>query len=202
MGMVSFLDDIQKVRDDAFHFRRLLISNASFDRPVQELADEARQKIPGFLSLLDSVIAHFDKILEIATDPSMDMAEEIVRLKSKIATLEAKHDTQIEFLQRQIEAQKSAADSSQRNFRDELKKRDNAQKEKIAEITKSHVRELENQKRAHQIEKNGWLKELQECKRGAIANEHRGSKTTEAVTKELDFASALRSFEPEEDDVR
>ncbi len=87
MGMVSFLDDIQKVRDDAFHFRRLLINNVSFDRPVQELADEARQKIPGFLNLLDSVIAHFDKILEIATDPSMDLAEEIRKLKTEIVAL-------------------------------------------------------------------------------------------------------------------
>jgi len=194
------MEDVQKARDDAIHFRRLLVDNASFERPAQELAEQARQKIPGYLKVLDKVIVQFDRILEIATDPSMDLAEEILRLKSEIANLNEKHSTEIETFQSRIETQRSATDSSSRNFRNELKRRDEEQKKRIAEITKNHVRELENQKIAHQIEKNGWLKELQIRKAGVIgAASHGESKTKDG---KLEFASALQSFEPEDDDVR
>ena len=203
MSAVSLLEDIQKVRDDAVHFRRLLIDNASFERPVQELAEQARKKIPGYLEILDKAIAHFDRILELATDPSMDLAEEILRLKTETATLKEKHSTEIEIFQDRIETQKSAAASSLRNFRSELKRREDEQKKKIAEITKSHVKELENQKHAHQIEKNGWLKELQENKsRAVVASAHDKSKAMDAPIGKLDFASALQSFEPKDEDVR
>jgi hypothetical protein len=160
MGLPSFLEDVQRARDDTVHFRRLLSDNALLDAAVQRLAEQARKQIPSYLGVLDKTIAHFDRILELATDLSMDLAEEVARLQAEFAIAKQNAGTRIDALQRRVDEQKSAMDLAKRSFRDELKKREQDHKRVIADITKHHVSELDRQKTAHQIERNGWQKQL------------------------------------------
>jgi hypothetical protein len=202
MGMPSFMDDIQRARDEAIHFRRLLRDNALLDVPAQKLVERARQQIPILLSVLNGAIEHFDKILEIATDPSMDLAEEVLRMKVKVDDTNKNAEARIAALQHQIETQKNTAALSKRNFRDELEKREQVHKRQMAEVTKRHVQELEKQKSAHQIEKNGWQKELKEYKSRSIAMADSEGQSPKIASSDLEFASAVRSFEPSDEDIR
>src|SRR5436309_15135241 len=99
MGMPSFLEDLQRARDDAVHFRRLLADNALLDGPVQRLAEQARQQIPSYLRILDDAVSYFDRILELATDPSMDLAEEVARLQAELVAVKRNAEKLTEALQ-------------------------------------------------------------------------------------------------------
>jgi hypothetical protein len=85
MGMVSYIEDIRKIRDDAEHFRQSITSgiNSNKENNVRALKD-ASLRIACYERNLASFINKLDKYLAIATDPVIDLVSENVTLKIQL----------------------------------------------------------------------------------------------------------------------
>jgi hypothetical protein len=83
MGFASYREDIIKIKDDAAHFRRLLEEDGrgtSADKPLDAIT-EAGRRIQSYCSVLDGIITQCDKLLSLATEPEIILADELAKLK-------------------------------------------------------------------------------------------------------------------------
>lgn len=94
MGFPSYKEDLERARDDWDHLRRQL------DEPRPKGDPEAHLR--ALRDACDRLAARFDDLLELATDPDLQLAHEIVALqkerndlKSAIGTNNAKHAEKI-----------------------------------------------------------------------------------------------------------
>jgi hypothetical protein len=77
MGFASYLEDVRKIREDAGELRRLL------DNEPGAAPQEVDRRIRSYCAVLDGVVSRFDKLLAIATDPDVVLADEVAMLKTQ-----------------------------------------------------------------------------------------------------------------------
>lgn len=112
MGLASYFEDIQKVRDDAEHFRAQLRAEilewttTTSKRSIEDAAVRARERVVSYAKQLDRLVEHLDNLLNLATEPDIELASETIRLRSANTRLLA----QIEGLEKQLKVRKSDID--------------------------------------------------------------------------------------------
>jgi hypothetical protein len=85
MGWASYLEKVREIREEAISLRERL-GRSPEPEPrtaieMQSLADEASLRIKTYRGLLKQIIAHVDQLLEVATDPAVNLAEEVRQLR-------------------------------------------------------------------------------------------------------------------------
>jgi hypothetical protein len=92
MGMASFVDRLRDLLNDAMHFRGLweartaaaapeVTQPVSHDLQMRGLADDLQQRLDSYDPLLDNIIRQLDELLEYATDPALQLVEEVLQLR-------------------------------------------------------------------------------------------------------------------------
>jgi DNA repair exonuclease SbcCD ATPase subunit len=86
MGWASYIEDIQKFREDVEHFRRRLKAarTSGRGRETDRTLKEVDPRIASYERVLDGIIASLDKQLAIATDPAIDLVQENAALKLQL----------------------------------------------------------------------------------------------------------------------
>jgi hypothetical protein len=92
MGMASFVDRLRDLLNDAMHMRgdwetrtavpvTVVMEPLPHDVQMQEYADNLQRRLDAFGPLLDSMIRQLNELLEYATDPTLQLVEEVHRLR-------------------------------------------------------------------------------------------------------------------------
>jgi chromosome segregation ATPase len=108
------MEDIQKVKDDIDHFRRRPASRRQETRSGQAAVDRTA-KLVAYERCVNSIAERLDKLLNMATDPAIELAAENQHLHTALAESERKN---LE-LQDQIVALQKDQESREMNARRE-----------------------------------------------------------------------------------
>jgi len=90
MGYVSYAENINDIRCDLEHF----VSRSS---ESDELDAAAARSV---IAAAERALRQIDHALEIATDPALDMAGEVARLRSRVVQQEKQHRADLERIKR------------------------------------------------------------------------------------------------------
>jgi len=132
MGFASYLEDIRKIKDEVAHFRRLL-DEGSGGEPTNETREVGR-RIQGYRVVLDNIVSQFDQLLAIASEPEIELANEVDELKAKYVKAAAEADE----LRQQLRDCESARQKAVADFRAKL-----AERKAEAAVLKKRLREVE-----------------------------------------------------------
>jgi uncharacterized small protein (DUF1192 family) len=92
MGMASFVDRLRDLLNDAMHFRgvwdtQTAVATPEVTEPVppdvqmRAFADDLQKRVDAYGPLLDNIIKQLNELLEYATDPALQLVEEVLRLR-------------------------------------------------------------------------------------------------------------------------
>jgi cell division septum initiation protein DivIVA len=92
MGMASFVDRLRDLLNDAMHFHGIwevqtAVSVPEVTHPIPHhiqmgaLADDLQKRLDAYGPLLDNIIRQLNELLEYATDPALQLVEEVLRLR-------------------------------------------------------------------------------------------------------------------------
>jgi hypothetical protein len=92
MGMASFVDRLRDLLNDAMHFRGVWESQTAVpilevmqpvphDVQMRRFADDLQRRLDAYGPLLDNIIRQLNELLEYATDPAVQLVEEVLQLR-------------------------------------------------------------------------------------------------------------------------
>lgn len=145
MSYASLLEDIIKIRDDVAHFRAVLESQIALNQP-----DHGAQ-INAHVRKLTDIIFHFERLLELATQPGLDLAHEAINLRKEFDIASARSQA----LGAELDATVAANEQAAIEAKAVLATLTRSYESKIAERDKT-IQKLEKQLRLSEKNSTSW----------------------------------------------
>lgn len=79
MGFVSYFEDVEKLRDDLIHLARIIPDFSSTDILARQRALKGQ---------VENITIYLNNLLDLATDPRIALADDLVTLRSEHTKLE------------------------------------------------------------------------------------------------------------------
>ncbi len=114
MGFASYIEDIQKrLDDDLQHFRQTLDGQPPSNANPWEIIAGHKRQLDGIYLKAQRILADIHRMLDLATDPRLDVAVEVVALRTEKAHLEG----ELRAARREMHMQQQVADQREAALR-------------------------------------------------------------------------------------
>ncbi len=126
MGFASYIEDIQKrLDDDLLHFKQALDVNSEPTANPWNVIAEHKRRLDSIYLKAQRLIQDIHGMLDLATNPALDVAVEIMRLRGEKAQLE----NNLRDAKTQMHVQQQAAEQREAALRQQLASETRARRE-------------------------------------------------------------------------